>query len=154
MSDPDDLQRLIRLKRYETPGDGYYETFLENFKDRQRGEMLRASSRDLLLERVSMWWSESGGARYVPAGAMAALALGAGIYWVSTSENAASPTGPATQVAAVSEVKSDTTEGMEKIEEVIRLKLPQSAAKAPALDGRIAPEGVMTVGVKGRFREL
>lgn len=153
MSDPEDVQRLIRLKRFETPGEGYTETFLENFKDRQRSEMLRASSRDLLFERVAMWWSESGAPRYVPVGAFAACALGAGIYWISAGKEDAAAL-PSANVAAVTEMPPASTDDPGKVEEVIRLKLPQTAAKAPALNPRSTPDNLMTVGAKGRYREL
>lgn len=156
MSDPDEVQRLIRLKRYENPGEGYYEAFVENFKDRQRSEMLRSSSRDLLFERVSMWLGESGGTRYAPVGvgALAAVALGAGIYWLSTGRNEDAVAGPSATVAAVSEVKADEAGEGGKIEEVIRLKLPRANPKAPELNEAGGSEGLMNVGAKGRFREL
>lgn len=156
MSDPDEVQRLIRLKRYENPGEGYYETFVENFKDRQRSEMLRSSSRDLFFERVSMWLNESGGTRVAPigVGAFAAVALGAGIYWLSTGRNGDAVARPSATVAAVSEVKAVAAGEDEKIEEVIRLKLPPSKPKAPALDESGGAQGLMNVGAKGRFREL
>lgn len=153
MSDPEDVQRLIRLKRFETPGEGYTQTFLENFKDRQRSEMLRASSRELLLERVSMWWSESGAPRYVPVGAFAACALGVGIYWISAEKEGATAL-PSANVAAVSEASPVAPDDPGKVEEVIRLKLPQTTAKAPALNPRSTPDNMMTVGAKGRYREL
>ncbi len=83
MNDSEDVQRLIRLKRYETPGEAYYQSFMEDFKERQRAELLRGSARGLLLERIGMWFDELGGAkRLVPAGAMAATAIGLGLYFV------------------------------------------------------------------------
>ena len=57
MKDSEDAQRLIRLKRYESPGDEYFRNFLESFKDRQRAELLRRSSRSILAERVAMWFT-------------------------------------------------------------------------------------------------
>jgi hypothetical protein len=33
--------RLIRLKRYETPGEVYFENFMDEFRERQRSEALR-----------------------------------------------------------------------------------------------------------------
>lgn len=54
MKDSEDVQRLIRLKRYETPGDEYFESFLEQFKERQRSEMLHRSARGLLLEQAGL----------------------------------------------------------------------------------------------------
>lgn len=56
MSDFDNLQRIIRLKRYETPGEDFVEDFVARFHQRQRSEMLRQSARGLLWERVTTFW--------------------------------------------------------------------------------------------------
>jgi hypothetical protein len=37
----DDIAQLLRLKRYEQPPASYYETFLSEFRRRQRDELLR-----------------------------------------------------------------------------------------------------------------
>ena len=77
MNETDEIQRLIRLKRYESPGSDFYADFAERLKDRQRSEILQRSARSLLLERFSMWFDEiDGRRRVVPAAAMAAVALG------------------------------------------------------------------------------
>src|SRR6056300_861445 len=88
MKDSDDVQRLIRLKRYETPGEEYFQQFAENFKERQRAEMLQQSSRALLAERFSLWFEEMGSVKWlVPTGA--AAAVGAGLFFAipGASEN-------------------------------------------------------------------
>lgn len=128
MNDSEDVQRLIRLKRYETPGEAYYQSFMEDFKERQRAELLRGSARGLLLERIGMWFDELGGARrLVPAGAMAATAIGLGLYLVLPQrEEAASSTITASTGAAQpapSAVAADT----------ITLKLPKPAVRVPEL---------------------
>ena len=92
LNDPEDVQRLIRLKRYESPGDEYFRSFSEAFKERQRAELLKQSARGLLIERFSLWFDESGGTkRFVPAGALAAAAIGAGLYLALPGEDS-SPT--------------------------------------------------------------
>ncbi|MBU6300403.1 MAG: hypothetical protein KGS60_02525 [Verrucomicrobia bacterium] len=48
--------RLIRLKRYETPGEGYFEGFLEELRERQRSEALRLSVVTLAKDRLLTWW--------------------------------------------------------------------------------------------------
>jgi hypothetical protein len=53
MSEFEDIQRLIRLKRYETPGEDFVEDFVTQFHQRQRSEMLRQSARGLLWERLA-----------------------------------------------------------------------------------------------------
>ncbi len=47
--------RLIGLKRYETPGEAYFERFLCDFRERQRVEMLRVSAPSLVRERIITW---------------------------------------------------------------------------------------------------
>jgi hypothetical protein len=45
-------RRIIRLKRYEQPPDGYYEDFLKEFHKRQRTELLNPSLSTLIRERL------------------------------------------------------------------------------------------------------
>lgn len=48
--------KLIRLKRYETPGEVYFENFLDEFRERQRSEALRLSVVTLAMDRLLTWW--------------------------------------------------------------------------------------------------
>ncbi|WP_395752117.1 hypothetical protein [Prosthecobacter sp.] len=57
MNEFENIQRLIRLKRYEQPEEGFTENFLQQFHERQRAELLKQSSLELLTERFSTWWS-------------------------------------------------------------------------------------------------
>jgi hypothetical protein len=57
MNEFEDIQRLIRLKRFEQPEEGFTEKFILQFHQRQRAELLKQSSVELLLERVSTWWN-------------------------------------------------------------------------------------------------
>jgi len=156
MNDPEDVQRLIRLKRYESPGDEYFSSFMEEFKERQRSEMLRVSARSLLFERVAMWFEESGGAkRFVPAGAVAAAALGAGLYFVTSSSDR-----PASAIYAAAPV-ADTAVGIGKFpagvvaeDEIIRLKLPERSVRVPGLGAEAFPSGMLPAGVRSNLREL
>jgi hypothetical protein len=47
-----DVHRLLRLKRYEHPTPDYFESFFDEFQERQRAELLRQPTWKLLLERV------------------------------------------------------------------------------------------------------
>lgn len=49
------LRRLLRLKRYEQPPEGFAEEFLEKFQRRQRSELLRRSSLGIFRERLVEW---------------------------------------------------------------------------------------------------
>jgi hypothetical protein len=46
------MHRVIRLKRYEKPPEGYFDNFLRDFHRRQRAELLKPSLATLLLERL------------------------------------------------------------------------------------------------------
>jgi hypothetical protein len=52
MDDLTDVQRLLRLKRYEAPAPEYFEDFLSEFQDRQRAEMLKRPLWRLALDRL------------------------------------------------------------------------------------------------------
>ena len=57
---PTDIQKLIRLKRFECPPEGAVDDFLEEFQDRQRKQALTGSSTKLLFERVTTYMSSFG----------------------------------------------------------------------------------------------
>lgn len=52
------MHRIIRLKRYEQPPEGYFDDFLREFHQRQRAELLKPSLTSLFLERLSVFFSE------------------------------------------------------------------------------------------------
>lgn len=58
MTEFEEIQKLIRLKRHERPPEGFMEEFLNAFQQRQRSEILRRSARSLLWERVTTYFSE------------------------------------------------------------------------------------------------
>lgn len=70
-----DIQRLIRLKRHESPGEGFTEEFLKRFHQRQREEKSRQTSLERLWEGLSMRFEELFNPRWALAGAAAALVL-------------------------------------------------------------------------------
>ena len=74
MSEFEQLQKLLRLKRYEKPPEDYMDNFVDEFRQRQRSEMLKGSSRGLLFERVVTYFEGFGKARwgYAIGGACAA----------------------------------------------------------------------------------
>jgi hypothetical protein len=163
MKDSEDIQRLIRLKKYETPGDEYFQNFLEDFKDRQRGEMLQQSARGLLFERVTMWFDDLSGPRWlVPAGATAAAAIALGIYAIRpvSSENGV----PGTGIASITEnslpLASPDTATSNAIppidEQVISLQLPRPDQRVPGLgnSGRPEVQGLLPASARAIYREL
>lgn len=52
------MHRIIRLKRYEKPPEGYFDDFLREFHRRQRAELLRPSIVELILGRLQALISE------------------------------------------------------------------------------------------------
>ena len=72
------MHRVIRLKRYEHPPQGYHEDFLKEFHHRQRAELLRPSLSKLLMERLSSLMSDFRVPVMAYAGA-AAVAVVAGV---------------------------------------------------------------------------
>lgn len=58
MSEFEDIQRLIRLKRFEAPKEDFVEDFLAKFHEHQRSEMLRQSSLSLLWERMTTYFDD------------------------------------------------------------------------------------------------
>ena len=66
--DQESLQKLLRLKRHEVPSEAYFESFLDEFHQRQRRELLQRSSLGLLFERVNTYLADprSQGWAYAP----------------------------------------------------------------------------------------
>ena len=71
-----DLQRLLSIKRHETPPPEYFEDFLWEFQRRQRAELLKRPLWRLALDRWEGAWPNFSFARtaYRGAGAMAVAA--------------------------------------------------------------------------------
>ncbi|MGI9241571.1 MAG: hypothetical protein ACR2RV_12280 [Verrucomicrobiales bacterium] len=70
-----DIQKLIRLKRFETPPTEAVDDFLVEFQRRQRSQALTGSSTKLFIERVSTYMSSFGRQKWVYAAAGAYVCL-------------------------------------------------------------------------------
>lgn len=90
MPDETEIQKLLRLKRYEQPPAGYYDKFLQDFHRRQRAELLRQPAWKIALERMETFFSEHSLGRYAYSGATAVVLLFGGIL----SYNMVSTSGP------------------------------------------------------------
>lgn len=82
MSEFENIQRLIRLKRFEQPEEGFTENFLREFHQRQRAAMLKQSSLELFLERAVTWWKHVGTPKWSLVGVAAAVCVG-GAWFLS-----------------------------------------------------------------------
>lgn len=149
MKEHEDVQRLISLKKYETPGEEYFQNFTEAFKDRQRSEMLKRSSAGIFAERVQVWFEQTHRAKWlVPAGAAAAIAAGV-LVNMPVNENANAPiadAGPTPfELNLMMQIPYES--------DVIELQLPTSR-KVPGLSAEALsePEGLVPTGAK--WREL
>ncbi|HWB60510.1 MAG TPA: hypothetical protein VG733_13530 [Chthoniobacteraceae bacterium] len=78
MLDENDIQRLLRLKRYEQPPAGYHERFVQEFRRRQRAEAPRQAVWRTALERIGAFFSDSGMGRLAYGSATLAVLLCAG----------------------------------------------------------------------------
>ncbi len=75
MSEFNDIQRLIRLKRHEQPPQGFVDDFVASLHERQRSEMLQGSARGLLWERVTTYFADLLNPKWAWAGATAMALL-------------------------------------------------------------------------------
>ena len=80
MDEFEKIQKLIRLKQYESPGEEFVDDFIARFRERQRAEMLKQSALSLFWEQVRMHFSEAPGQKW--ALATAAIAMLAGLAWL------------------------------------------------------------------------
>ncbi len=78
MSEFEDIQRLIRLKRHEMPPEGFVNDFVIALQERQRADLLQKSARGLLWERVTTYFDDLLNPKWALAGAAAvAVTMGA-----------------------------------------------------------------------------
>ena len=146
MKDPDDVSKLIGLKRYETPGEDYYLRFAAEFKDRQRSELLHRSSFSLLKERATTWYEQSSaGSWMIPAGAAAAAIVTVGLVTLSTADTPANLPVPG--------VAENNNEGVNELppfpeskEEVIELRIPTRDASTPPPKVPGSSPGILPAG--------
>ena len=73
MLDENDLQKLLRLKRYEQPPPDYFEDFLHEFHRRQRAELLREPLWKIARDRITAFFTELTAPRLGYAGGVAAV---------------------------------------------------------------------------------
>lgn len=79
MNQEEDIQKLLRLKRYELPKEDYFEDFLRDFQRNQRAEMLRRPAWKIALDRAQAFFAFPELRRFSYAGAAAATLLVLGV---------------------------------------------------------------------------
>lgn len=88
MSEFPEIEKLIRLKRYERPSCEFVDEFVQKFQERQRAELLRRSARSLLWERVTTYLDEVMSPRWGWAVA-SAVGMAALVVWVKPASHPA-----------------------------------------------------------------
>lgn len=91
----EELQRLLRLKRYEKPPAGYEERFLQEFQQRQRAEIVHRPLLEIAWDRIGSLFPEF----RVPAYAYGVIGLFAVAIsaWILTTEEITAPIASQTQ---------------------------------------------------------
>jgi hypothetical protein len=56
--DHEDISKLLRIKRFEQPPPEYFESFLHEFKDRQRAQLLREPVWRIAWDRMCAFFGE------------------------------------------------------------------------------------------------
>ena len=84
----EEIQKLLRLKRYERPPEGYYQDFLSEFQSRQRSELLKRSAHGLFFERLATYFSQFSRPQLAGAAAAACAAVIAAVMMFSGQDPA------------------------------------------------------------------
>lgn len=72
----EEVEKLLHLKRYEHPPEGFYERFLNDLHDRQRVEIMQRSAWSLFWDRIETWfWGVGTRKRVYLAGALYAAVM-------------------------------------------------------------------------------
>ena len=82
MPDETDIQKLLRLKRFEQPPEEYFDSFLEEFQRRQRTELLQRSLWEIICDRSGAFFSQFTVPQYAYGAASAAVLMVAGVLSV------------------------------------------------------------------------
>ena len=127
MKQSDDLNKLLRLKRYESPGEQYFGSFLDDFKDRQRSGYANRSSCSTLAGRLGVWFEEQGSARWTVPVVAATAGIGVGILMAAWAP---------TETGADSRVLVITPEmpNGEEISENFEITIPQLDTELPSFN--------------------
>lgn len=59
------IQKIIRLKRYEKPREGYFDDFLEEFQERREREMTENPPATSTFGRLSAWFRGMNSGKWV-----------------------------------------------------------------------------------------
>jgi len=91
--DNDSISKLLRLKRYEKPPEGYFEDFLAEFQLRQRAEVIHRPFFRIAWDRLCSLLAPPPVPRLVLAGSFAAAVIASSLVldWADTDPAAELP---------------------------------------------------------------
>jgi hypothetical protein len=133
--EPDDISRLLRLKRFEQPPPEYFEDFLREFKDRQRAQLLREPVWRIAWDRMCAFFGEQMPGRLGYGLASTAVLVAAGIASFNILESrpvemasAAPQQRPAAQLASLN---LNTQVQLPDLPSIVRRTAPTAPFSAP-----------------------
>lgn len=142
MPDETEIQRLLRLKRYEKPPEDYFENFLREFHERQRAEILKRSLWRIAMDRLEVLFSDFGVGRPAYAMASVAVLVSAGF---AVNEILETPESSVPRVAEVS-VQPTIPRQTDSLNLDGRISSPQEMARLP-----VSQTGARFVGNHPRY---
>jgi len=146
--DFEEMRKLMALKRFERPPEGFVDDFLVEFHHRQRRELLQKSSLSLFWERLMTYFEGWSAPNWGLAGA-AAMVLVAAVSWMrpSNEPTAGQPMERSGMVPASYRQADDLTvmpfivgppeEGT--ADEVKKAEAAKKAGQSPAIPSEVKP---------------
>jgi len=99
MTPEEKVQKLIALKRYETPPEGYFDNFLTEFQERRADESNKPGLWKRTSERVTNFFRDLGGSRWIIGGGLAYAAVTV-VFLIWQGRPAVAPSTPKTAPAS------------------------------------------------------
>lgn len=140
----DEVEKLLHLKRYEHPPEGFYERFLDDFHDRQRLEIMQRSAWSLFWDRVETWFWGVGTRKrvYLVGMAYAAVMIGLFIHSGNGDSQANKGSGSEGSTTVAYDIGGASGQG-------------QDGSKMPVLgDKPSSNESIVPTGIKSFLREF
>lgn len=137
--DFDEISKLLRLKRFEQPPPAYFEDFLQEFKHRQRSQLLREPAWRIAWDRVTAFFGEHTPARIGYGLASTAVLIVAGITSFNILQSR-----PIPEMAAIARAPHGTAQQAAYLSLNTQAPMPG----LPTLDSRMAQ---MAAGFPPRY---
>ena len=140
----DEVEKLLHLKRYEHPPEGFYEQFLDDFHDRQRLEIMQRSAWSLFWDRVETWFWGVGTRKRVYLVGVAYAAVMIGFFIHSGSGDSQKNKGSGSESSTTVAYDIGRAEGQSR-----------DGSKVPVLgDKQPSDESIVPAGIKSFLREF